>query len=202
MHHQNHHHTSHVSKTYGVFVLTLLVSILEIYIGLDTHSHALKTDGWHLITHVVIFGMAILAYSISPTRRYYIPILDYTGLLLGIFLLLIGVFNALDHLFLTSEHQEIDFAKAILVMCVSITLNLFNFFILKPELACGDNNLKAIYLHVISDLLTSFGALAALLLGHFCHWLWVDRWVAIAISIIIIKFSFTFTWNVYKKLRS
>ena len=38
-----------------------------------------------------------------------------------------------------------------------------------------DNNLRAAYLHVLADALTSVLAIAALLLGSFYGWLWLDR---------------------------
>jgi cation diffusion facilitator family transporter len=197
-----HHHTSHVKKTYLVFLLTLVVSCFEIYFGIDTHSHALKTDGWHLVTHVVIFGLAILAYSIRPNHKYYISILDYTGLILGIFLLIIGFSSLVDSLFSFDEAHTIVFERAIMVVSCSILFNILNFFILKPELHCGDNNLKAIYLHVIYDLLTSIGTLFALLIGKYFHVHGLDTFVAVVISLVILKFAFTFTINVYKKLRN
>jgi cation diffusion facilitator family transporter len=197
-----HHHTSHVKKTYLVFILTLVVSCFEIYFGIDTHSHALKTDGWHLITHVVIFGLAILAYSIKPTHKYYVYILDYTGLILGIFLLFIGVYTFLESIWAMDHHHPVVFERAIVVVLCGILFNILNFFILKPELKCGDNNLKAIYLHIIYDLLTSIGTCIALILGKFYGIHGLDKIAAMLISLIIIKWAFSFVLQVYKKLRA
>jgi cation diffusion facilitator family transporter len=48
-----------------------------------------------------------------------------------------------------------------------------------------DHNLRAAYLHVIADALTSVLAIAALLAGKFAGWVWLDPGVAIAASLII-----------------
>ncbi len=196
------HHTSHVKKTYLVFILTLIVSCFEIYFGIDTHSHALKTDGWHLITHVVIFGLAILAYSIRPDHKYYESILDYTGLILGISLFVIGIFTLLDSIWAFEHAHPVVFERAIVVVSCGIVFNIINFLILRPELECGDNNLKAIYLHIIYDLLTSVGTWIALILGKYYGIHGLDKFAGIVISLIILKWAFSFVLQVYKKLRA
>lgn len=53
----------------------------------------------------------------------------------------------------------------------------------------GDNNLRAAYLHVLADALTSVLAIVALLAGRTLGWLWLDPAVGILGAIVIARWS-------------
>lgn len=52
-----------------------------------------------------------------------------------------------------------------------------------------DNNLRAAYLHVVADALTSLLAIVALLAGRFYSLLWLDAVVAIVAALVILKWA-------------
>jgi cation diffusion facilitator family transporter len=52
-----------------------------------------------------------------------------------------------------------------------------------------DFNLKAAYLHVLADALTSVTAIVALATGYFFGWIWMDPCMGIAGSIVILMWS-------------
>jgi len=54
----------------------------------------------------------------------------------------------------------------------------------------SDHNLKAAYLHVVADTLTSILAIAALSAGLFFGWVWVDPLSGILGSILILKWAY------------
>lgn len=54
-----------------------------------------------------------------------------------------------------------------------------------------DNNLRAAYIHVLADALTSVLAIAALLAGRYLGWLWLDPVIGIMGAVVIAKWS----WN-------
>lgn len=53
----------------------------------------------------------------------------------------------------------------------------------------GDNNLRAAYLHVLADALTSVLAIVALLAGRSLGWLWLDPAVGILGAVVIARWS-------------
>jgi len=55
--------------------------------------------------------------------------------------------------------------------------------------ASTDNNLRAAYLHVLADALTSVLAIAALIAGKFGGWAWLDPAMGIVGAIIIARWS-------------
>lgn len=58
----------------------------------------------------------------------------------------------------------------------------------------SDNNMRAAYVHVIADALTSVLAIAALLLGSLYGWLWLDPLMGIVGGLIIAQWS----WGLMK----
>ncbi|MEW5421221.1 CDF family Co(II)/Ni(II) efflux transporter DmeF [Amorphus sp. 3PC139-8] len=57
-----------------------------------------------------------------------------------------------------------------------------------------DHNLRAAYLHVLTDALTSVLAIVALLAGRFYGWIWMDPLMGIVGSIVIARWS----WGLLK----
>lgn len=53
-----------------------------------------------------------------------------------------------------------------------------------------DNNMRAAYVHVIADALTSVLAIVALLLGSYYGWLWLDPLMGIVGGLIIAQWAF------------
>ncbi|MGZ2430233.1 CDF family Co(II)/Ni(II) efflux transporter DmeF [Rhizobium redzepovicii] len=55
----------------------------------------------------------------------------------------------------------------------------------------GDNNIRAAYLHVIADAMTSVFAIAALTLGSLYGWLWLDPIMGIVGGLVIANWSWS-----------
>ena len=58
-----------------------------------------------------------------------------------------------------------------------------------------DHNLKAAYLHVLVDALTSILAIVALLAAKYLNWIWVDPAVGILGAFLIIRWSKGLIWQ-------
>ncbi|ANL45967.1 cation efflux protein [Rhizobium phaseoli] len=58
----------------------------------------------------------------------------------------------------------------------------------------GDNNIRAAYLHVVADAMTSVFAIAALTLGSLYGWLWLDPIMGIVGGLVIANWS----WSLMK----
>lgn len=57
-----------------------------------------------------------------------------------------------------------------------------------------DNNLRAAYLHVLADALTSVAAILALLAGRYLGWVWLDPLIGIVGAVIIARWA----WSLMK----
>ena len=58
-----------------------------------------------------------------------------------------------------------------------------------------DHNLRAAYLHVIADALTSILAIIALVTGKALGWVWMDSVMGIVGALIITKWSYGLLWD-------
>ncbi len=59
----------------------------------------------------------------------------------------------------------------------------------QPHAEDRDNNLRAAYMHVLADALTSVLAIAALLLGRYFGWVWTDPAMGLVGSVVILRWS-------------
>jgi cation diffusion facilitator family transporter len=94
----------------------------------------------------------------------------------------------------------IRFNEAIAVAVIGLVVNLISAFLLKEKHHHSqghqsnphhhDHNLRAAYLHVIADALTSVLAIVALLTGKAFGWVWMDPVMGIIGALIITKWSY------------
>lgn len=184
-------------NTRRVLLLTFAVMSIEIIGGSKLHSMALVADGWHMATHVAAFFITVMAYVLARRHADDDTFSFGTGKIsvLGAFassialggVALLMVFESVSCLF---NPRLIQFNEAIGVACLGLVFNVVSAFMLKDHhhgchshsthnhpAGCAhdhDLNLKAAYVHVIADAVTSLLAIIALLGGKFFGWRWLD----------------------------
>ncbi|MEZ8468140.1 CDF family Co(II)/Ni(II) efflux transporter DmeF [Vibrio splendidus] len=110
--------------------------------------------------------------------------------------------------------QAIQFNEAIIVACIGLTVNVVSMFLLgdhhhdhghehghshshdhdsdhghKHGEHHHDHNLRAAYMHVLADTLTSLLAIVALLFGKFYGWNWLDAAMGMVGAVVIAKWT-------------
>jgi cation diffusion facilitator family transporter len=213
---QHHHSFGTNVKTRGevrtgwVIGLTAVMMVVEIVAGLVFGSMALLADGWHMGTHAAALAVTAFAYVYArrhtSDRRYSFG----TGKVgtLGGFASAVGL--AVVALLVFGESAQrlaapvaIRFNEAIGVAVVGLVVNLLCAFLLRDEhdhhSASShddhhghhhhDHNLRAAYLHVLADALTSLLAIAALTTGKYLGWTWMDPIMGLVGSIVIARWS-------------
>ena len=206
--HDFHHgHERGERRVYMVLLLTLVTMAVEIFAGFIFNSMALTADGWHMGTHAAAFGITIFAYRYARKNAQNPRFSFGTGkvsvlggyssaVALGVVALLLAV----ESISRIMEPQEINFRAAIIVAVVGLIVNLLSAVLLKGDHHHGrgheehhheDHNLKAAYLHVLADALTSVAAIVALTLGSIFGWEILDPVMGIVGSLIITKWAFS-----------
>lgn len=179
-------------RTRGVLWLTAAMMVIEIIAGMAYGSMALLADGWHMATHVAAFGIAVFAYRYARQHAHDPRFTFGTGKVsvLGGFasamaLGAVAVLMVLESLIRLFEPHAIHFNQAIWVAVLGLLVNLASGALLAGGHAHEhdheehhahhhDHNLRAAYLHVLADALTSVLAIAALLAGKYAGWMWLD----------------------------
>ncbi len=183
-------------KTLWVVLLTALTMVVEIIFGLTTKSMALLADGIHMGSHVLAIGLSWLAYVIvrklSKSERFKghsQKILSLSGYSSGL-MLLIFAFVILIEAFQRFVHPtEIIYKEAILIAIIGLVVNIASAFLLHHDHEHSDHNIKAAYLHVIADALTSLSAIVGLIVAMVWNIPFIDTVAAVISSLVIVKWS-------------
>ncbi len=163
-------------KTALVFITTLFAALLEVFFGNKLNSHALLSEGWHMMFHALLIFMALTAYFFKQKNASFI--LNISAFNLSIVLLLVSAHTLIGSFKGLYEPSTIhpNYALALQIALIGLGIHLINFFVLKhhdhhhpPKSDCVDHNIKAIYLHVLGDLFTVVLTILAIIMG-----LWFD----------------------------
>jgi len=195
-------------RTQYVLILTAVTMVVEIIAGSVYGSMALLADGWHMGTHVAAFMIALFAYSYARKHENNPAYTFGTGKVnvLGGFasaiaLAVVALVMLIESLQRIVNPQTIHFNQAIIVAGIGLFINVVSAFLLKDDYSHAhhnerdhhhyhDHNLRAAYLHVLADAMTSVLAIVALVLGKFWGWIWLDPIMGIVGAIIITRWSY------------
>ncbi len=199
------HHDRNARRTWWVVGLTLVMMAGEIAAGTLFGSMALLADGWHMATHAGALGIAGLAYAFARRHARNSRFSFGTGkvgdlagfasaLIMGVAAIFIAV-ESVQRMFLP---VTIAFDEAIAVAVLGLVVNLVSAWLLGSgherdhDHGVGhgvDHNMRAAYLHVLADALTSIAAIAALVLGRWWGWAWLDPVIGLAGAFVIARWS-------------
>ncbi len=183
--------------TWRVIVLTVVMMIGEIVAGRIFNSMALLADGWHMGSHAAALGITAFAYSYarrhSDNERYAFgtwKVGALGGFASALGLGAVAVFLAVESIERLFEPGVIAFDQAIAVAVLGLIVNLVSALMLGDhdhdhDDAAPDHNIRAAYVHVLTDALTSVLAIVALLAGKLAGWDWLDPLMGIVGSAII-----------------
>jgi len=197
-------------RTHKVIALTVGMMVVEIVAGTLFHSMALLADGWHMGTHVSAFVLTALAYSFGRRHAKDPQFTFGTGKVsvLGGFTSAIVLSGIALLMTAESVHRliapvAIHFREAIIIAVVGLVVNVVCALILKDDAHQHhglshhhahdhhhDLNLRAAYLHVLADALTSVLAITALSLGYFFGWVWLDPLMALVGMAVIVSWAY------------
>ncbi|MEJ2405568.1 MAG: CDF family Co(II)/Ni(II) efflux transporter DmeF [Candidatus Thiodiazotropha sp.] len=191
-------------RTQYVLALTAVTMVVEVVAGIAFGSMALLADGWHMGTHVAAFLIAIFAYRYarkhadSPAYTFGTGKVNVLGGFASAVALavvaLVMVAESLQRIF---EPQPIHFNEAIAVAFLGLFINLLSALLLKDDHGHAhahdhhhDHNLRAAYMHVLADAMTSVLAIVALTAGKTLGWNWLDPVMGIVGAVIITRWSY------------
>jgi len=204
----NSHKLQNERRTLWVIQLTVSMMVVEIAAGSWFSSMALLADGWHMGTHAAALGITLVAYifarRLAGDQRFAfgsgkISILG--GFSSPVVLLLVALLMAYEAAQLQFSPRTIQFDEAIGVAVIGLCVNLLSAFLLKDHDHGHDHqharahhhredyNLRAAYLHVLADALTSILAIVALVFGKTLGWVWMDALMGLVGAGVIMRWS-------------
>lgn len=212
-------HDENARRTRWVVVLTFAMMIVEILAGYVTGSMALLADGFHMATHAGALGIAAVAYAYARrnvANEHFSfgtgKVGDLAGFASALVLALVSLGIAGESLLRLMNPATVAFAEAASIAAVGLVVNIVSALLLSgghhhahdhsayshsshahthdhSHQAGADNNIRAAYIHVLADALTSVLAIVALLAGRYFGWIWLDPVMGIAGAIVIGRWS-------------
>ena len=206
-HHHDHNHLQIKSKKTGwVLIISIATMLLEISFGYLTNSMALLSDGWHMTSHVIAIGASWLTYKYVLKQQRINKkvnanrILSITGFINASILALIAILVIVESIERFCNPVSIKYTEALVVALIGLVVNVTSAKILHHEEEHSDHNLRATYLHILADILTSVLAIIALLGGLYFQLYKGDAIVGIIGSLVILLWSKKIILNSYNQI--
>lgn len=186
--HEHHDHSSHEHIPQDKKILALSFAIItgfmvvEFIGGYWFNSLALMADAGHMANDSLSLFLALLALFLSAQKQRHIALLNSGSLIVVALMILVEAIQRWQN--------PIEMMALPMLGVASLGL-LVNLFVAKMMLNSDhdhDNlNIKAAYLHVLTDLFGSIIAILSGLSAYFLGWLWVDPLASMILSMLVLK---------------
>ena len=184
--HEHHDHSSHEHIPQDKKILALSFAIItgfmivEFIGGYWFNSLALMADAGHMANDSLSLFLALLALFLSTQKQRYIALLNSGSLIVVALMILVEAIQRWQN--------PIEMMALPMLGVASLGL-LVNLFVAKIMLNSDHDNLniKAAYLHVLTDLFGSIIAILSGLSAYLLGWLWVDPLASIILSVLVLK---------------
>jgi cobalt-zinc-cadmium efflux system protein len=180
--------------------LNIAIVLIQTTYGLIAHSTALLADAGHnlgdVLSLAVAWGAATLA-KLPPTARFTYGLRSTSivaAVFNALFLLVVMGGIAWEAIRRLSEPVVVQGSLVMAVAGLAIVLNGISAWLFSSG-RHGDTNIRAAFLHMLSDALVSLGVVIAGGLIVLTHWYWLDPLATLAVVAVIV-FG---TWDLLKQ---
>jgi cobalt-zinc-cadmium efflux system protein len=196
-----HDHEPHAAADSDQRRLLIVLAVASAYLltelvgGYVTGSLALLSDAVHMLTDIAALCLGLLTLWISrrpasPAKSYGYLRAEILGALLnGLFLWVLVVFIWIEAAQRIRHPQPVSGLGVMAVAIVGIGVNSFSAWMTAGDGHSGHKPgmaMRAVFVHVISDLVGSIGVLIAGALTYFTGWMQADPVVSILIGVLVL----------------
>ena len=191
----HHHHEVSGKNLFWTIVLNVIITLAQIAGGIISGSLALLSDAMHNFSDVLALVIAYVANRLAARpndasrtfgykRAEILAALFNASVLIGIALFLIV--EAVHKFY---HPEPIDSLWVIGLGLLSIVLNTLSVLLIKED-SHENMNVKAAYLHLLTDVMTSVAVVLGGVLMYYFGIFWVDPLISILIALYLIWASF------------
>ncbi len=195
-HNHSHDHGNLKGKKLGfTILLNILITIAQAIGGLISGSLALMSDALHNFSDVIALIISYIADKL--TRKKFTPEQTFgykraeiiAALINAASLIAIALMLVKEAIVRLNNPVIIKSMPVIVLAVLSILVNGGSVLLLKKD--SKDNmNIKSAYLHLFSDMISSFAVLIGGLAMHYFQLFWIDSLLSIMIAIYLVYSSF------------
>ena len=188
---EHHHHEVSGKNLFITIILNVIITLSQIVGGIMSGSLALLSDAVHNFSDVLALVIAYVANRMAARpntakqtfgykRAEILAALFNASVLMGIaFFLIIEAFHKFYH------PEVVDSTWVIVLGLLSIVLNAASVLLIKDD-AHDNMNIKAAYLHLLTDVMTSVAVVGGGVLMYYFEFYWVDPLVSMLIALYLI----------------
>ena len=196
MHGGHHHHEHSNDKNLIVAIsINLFLTFAQFFGGLISGSLALIADAIHNLSDAVSLGIAIFARAIGRKtadefRTFGYKRAEVIAALINLTLMLIiSLYLIYEAIWRFIEPQIISGWIVIIIAGIALIVDLYT-SVITYRLSENNMNMKAAFLHNLSDALASIGVVIAGSLILLYEWFWVDSLITMIIAGYILLQTF------------
>jgi cobalt-zinc-cadmium efflux system protein len=187
-----HGHTDR--KLSAAVFINLVLTLAQIIAGIFSGSLALIADALHNLSDAASLLLALIARKVSrrhadDKRTYgYKKVETLAAFANLLTLIIIGVWLAYEAVVRFFQPQEVEGWTVVSVAFLAILINGGTAWLTFHE-AKGSQNIRAAFLHNLTDAISSVGVVVAGILILMFDWLWVDPLITLVISAYVLWYG-------------
>ncbi|WP_077303222.1 cation diffusion facilitator family transporter [Virgibacillus pantothenticus] len=195
-HDHGHDHTHGANKKTLMisFIIITAYMIIEAIGGFITNSLALLSDAGHMLSDAISLGIALLAFTLGEKAANYSKTFGYkrfeilAAVLNGVTLVIIAIFIFYEAIQRFQNPPEVASTGMLIIAFIGLLVNILVAWTMMRGGDVEENlNMRGAYLHVISDMLGSVGAIIAALLIMFFGWGWADPLASVIVAALVLR---------------
>ena len=201
-HNHGHDHTHGANKKVLLvsFIIITLYMIVEAIGGFLTNSLALLADAGHMLSDAISLGIALLAFTLGEKAANHSKTYGYkrfeilAAVLNGVTLILIAIYIFYEAIERFQNPPDVASSGMLIIATIGLLVNILVAWIMMRGGDVEENlNMRGAYLHVISDMLGSVGAIVAALLIMFFGWGWADPLASVIVAALVLRSGYFVT---------
>ncbi|WP_087974237.1 cation diffusion facilitator family transporter [Oceanobacillus rekensis] len=201
-HDHGHDHTHGANKKTLMisFIIITAYMIIEAIGGFMTNSLALLSDAGHMLSDAISLGIALLAFTLGAKAANHSKTFGYkrfeilAAVLNGITLILVALYIFYEAIGRFQNPPEVASTGMLIIASIGLLVNIIVAWIMMRGGDVEENlNMRGAYLHVISDMLGSVGAIIAALLIIFFGWGFADPLASVIVAALVLRSGYYVT---------
>ncbi|PIK29721.1 cation-efflux pump [Bacillus siamensis] len=198
----NHNHAGGSNKK--VLLISFIVitgyMIIEAIGGFVTNSLALLSDAGHMLSDSISLMVALIAFKLAEKKASHNKTFGYkrfeilAAVINGVALILISLYIIYEAIKRFSHPPEVATTGMLIISIIGLAVNILVAWIMLNGGDTKNNlNIRGAYLHVISDMLGSVGAILAAVLIIFFGWGWADPLASVIVAVLVLRSGYHVT---------
>ena len=183
-------HNHNAKKIGWTILLNIVITIAEYIGGIFSGSLALISDAGHNLSDALSLILSYFGERISETKATkkhsfgFKRVEIFTALINSISLWIVGLFIIYEAVKRINTHENISLGLMLGIAVIGLLGNFFSIMILNRDK--DDNlNLKAAYMHLLYDTISSVAVIATAIIIYFTNWIFLDTVASILIALMI-----------------